>query len=120
MKRALSVLNYWQMLYADKAMAKNSDSREAIRQLKRAFRQNGYVRMPLQDKRELLGQKYKKGYEVRLVAMSKAELKNFQQWIRIAGLTPGKPFEKTNRIIQPVYGAVAVKWFQSRTLKPIS
>ena len=101
-------------------MAKESDPRQAILQLKRAFRQNGYVRMPHPDKRELLGQKYKKGYEVRLVTTSKMELKAFRRWIKLAGFVPGKPFEKVHRIIQPVYGEVAVKWFQSRRTKPIS
>jgi hypothetical protein len=96
-----------------------SNAQQSIRLLKRAFRQHGYVRMPHAEKRKTLGQTYKKGYEVRLVATSKTELQALRRWIKLAGLTPGKPFEKTNRMVQPVYGQVAVEWFLSRSTKPV-
>jgi hypothetical protein len=34
--------------------------------------------------------------------------------VRAVGLRPGKPFAKHGRIVQPVYGQTAVRWFLSR------
>jgi hypothetical protein len=63
------------------------------------------------------GQKYKKGYEVRLVAATRQELKQIRQLLIQIGFKPAKPFRKARRIAQPVYGKAAVKWFAPAKLK---
>lgn len=82
--------------------------------MKRFFRQHGYVRVTNLDLREELGQKYKKGYEVRLVAVSQRELTWLRRLLKQAGFKPGKPFQKHSRIVQPIYGREAVEWFLSQ------
>jgi hypothetical protein len=89
----------------------------AIR-LKQLFRLNGCVRVPNRKRIKRLGrQKYKKGYEVRLVAATRQELKQIRQLLRQIGFKPAKPFRKARRIAQPVYGKAAVKWFAPAKLK---
>lgn len=78
------------------------------------FRRNGCVRLVDEERREKLGQKYKKGYEVRLTANSKEELETMRQLLAQSGLKPGKPYKKRRQFVQPVYGKAAVDWFTSR------
>lgn len=64
-----------------------------------------------------MGQKYKKGYEVRLVANSKEELEDMRQLLQQSGFKPGKPYKKHFQFVQPVYGKLAVDWFVNRAEK---
>ena len=79
--------------------------------LKKLFKASGYVRLAHRELREKLGQKYKKGYEVRFVLSTKTELNQARQWLSQMGFKPGKPFAKHRRVVQPVYGRAAVEWF---------
>lgn len=78
------------------------------------FQRNGCVRLVDEKRRKELGQKYKKGYEVRLVANSKEELENIRQLLKQSGFKAGKPYKKHLQFVQPVYGKLAVEWFTSR------
>lgn len=75
------------------------------------FARTGYVRRCDAKRRAREGQSYKKGYEVRFVLGSEHETRAVRHLLRAAGLRPGKPFRKHNRLIQPVYGRAAVDWF---------
>ncbi len=75
------------------------------------FRRNGYVRLPDKKLRKELGQKYKKGYEVRLVANSQEELNKMRQLLMRVGFRPGKPFQKRKQFVQPIYGKRSVEAF---------
>lgn len=76
------------------------------------FRRNGYVRLPdLYKRKQMTSQRYKKGYEVRLMVKDQNELKQIRQWLIAAGFKPGKPFEKGKQLIQPIYGKLALERF---------
>ncbi len=73
---------------------------------------NGYFRLPNSARREREGhQVYKKGYEVRLVAGSKSELRQIRSLLRRAGFSVAKPYAKAQQWVQPVYGRQAVERF---------
>jgi hypothetical protein len=78
------------------------------------FQRNGCVRVVDEKRRKELGQKYKKGYEVRLVAYSREELEIMRRLIQQSGFKPGKPYKKHRQFVQPVYGKLAVDWFTSQ------
>ena len=68
------------------------------------------VRVPDLDRRKKVGsQRYKKGYEVRIVASSRDELARIAKLLRKARFKPGRPFSKGRRTILPVYGIEAVR-----------
>ena len=99
-------------------MQKNVNSQNsAERLLITFFERNGFVRLVNEKRREQEGQKYKKGYEVRLVAYSEEELKNMRQLLLHVGFKAGKSYKKHRQIIQPIYGKTAVEWFMGRAKK---
>ena len=99
-------------------MQKNiSSQNSAERLLITFFERNGFVRLVNEKRREQEGQKYKKGYEVRLVAHSEEELKNMRQLLLHVGFKAGKSYKKCRQIIQPIYGKTAVEWFLGRAKK---
>ena len=75
------------------------------------FMRNGYIRQRNPEREKQLGQRYKKGYEVRLVAETQSELKVIRQLVRRAGFKLSKPFHKKNQIVQPIYGKQAMTKF---------
>ena len=87
------------------------------------FEKNGCVRVVDEKRRKELGQKYKKGYEVRLVASSEEELENIRQLLQQSGFNLGKPYlkrvqyKKRVQFVQPIYGKLAVDWFTSQAGK---
>lgn len=83
----------------------------AARALVESFERNGCLRQPNAERRKGESATYKMGYEVRLVAFSKAELGELRRAIRAAGLKPASPFLKVNRWIQPVYGRESMETF---------
>ena len=82
------------------------------KKLVKYFQRNGYILLP--DEKLLGGNdNYKKGYEVRLVAKDKKELTKIKDLLNKAGFKIGKPFQKHNEYVQPIYGKEAVEKFQS-------
>jgi hypothetical protein len=79
--------------------------------LTRLFNRNGYVRIPDPDRAGEGSGKYKKGYEVRLVAESSSELTTIRQLLRAVKLDPGKPFLKNKHWCLPIYGREATERF---------
>jgi len=92
-------------------------NKQALKSLITLFQRNGYVRVVDEKHRKEFGQKYKKGYEVRLVANSKEELQIIRRLLKQAGFKPGKPYKKHLQFVQPVYGKSAVDWFASQAEK---
>lgn len=76
-----------------------------------AFRSCGYVRVADLKRRKAEGAAYRKGYEVRLAFATKAEVEQARQCALRVGLSPGRPFVKHSKIVQPIYGRAAVEWF---------
>src|SRR5574337_136091 len=76
------------------------------------FKRNGHFRIPDKKRKKEGSQVYKKGYEIRLLAATKTELKIINLLLKKSGFKPGKPFEKGNQFVQPVYGKQAVKEFR--------
>jgi hypothetical protein len=68
-----------------------------------------YFRFPDKKRRRSEGQAYKHGYEVRLVAKDKIELKKLQSLLKNSGFNIGKPFTKGSQFVQPVYGKYQVE-----------
>jgi hypothetical protein len=75
------------------------------------FERNGYVRLPNPTRTAEGHASYKKGYEVRLTALSEAELAEVLAALARLGFTPGRPFRKARRIQVPLYGKAAVTRF---------
>ncbi|MBI4311102.1 MAG: hypothetical protein HY681_04900 [Chloroflexi bacterium] len=79
--------------------------------LKEIFTRNAYIRVPDMVLRKELGQKYKKGCEVRFAVRTQEEVEALSRLLREAGFAPARPFQKANHIILPVYGKKAVACF---------
>ena len=93
-------------------MAPKKLSQKVVEQLVAAFRRNGYVRQQNADRVAADGfQKYKKGFEIRLVANSWDELLVLRDLLEQADFDPGTPFAKSNQWRQPIYGREAVDRF---------
>jgi len=90
---------------------------QAQKSLLTFFQRNGCVRVVDEKRRKEFGQKYKKGYEVRLVAYSKEELEIMRHLLQQFGFKPAKPYKKHLQFVQPVYGKLAVDWFASQVEK---
>ena len=93
-------------------------SPEVVAGLSALFERNGYVRLPNLDRRAATPREYKKGYEVRLVAGSVAELRAVRRLLRAAGFVPGRPFAKARQWRQPVYGRRPVARFLALIGRP--
>ncbi len=68
------------------------------------FLRNGYLRLPSENKSKKKKVVSKKGYEIRFVAKDRKELSELKTVLKEAGLTAGKPFDKFNQFVLPVYG----------------
>ena len=81
--------------------------------LVRYYLRNGVLRVPnpkrCRDKRQK--RKYHKGYEIRLVALDRAELAEIRRALRAASFECGRTFEKAARRVVPVYGKKQVERF---------
>ena len=86
-------------------------------QLKGFFKRNGYYRIPDEKLREQLKAGYKKGYEVRLVAMDYKEYLSIRKLLKELGYSPGKAYAKGNRRIVPLYGRDNYKDFKELMTK---
>jgi hypothetical protein len=97
-----------------KGVTKIPEKEAAEAALKQLFREHGYLRVADLERRTELGSRvYKKGYEVRLVVSTRAELARVRRMLSQVGLKPGRPFKKGLQWIQPIYSMTAVKWFSS-------
>jgi hypothetical protein len=88
------------------------ENSKAESELARFFNAKGYMRFPNPERREREGFNYKKGYEVRLVVKDEIELQTIRQLLERLGFKLGKPFQKANQLVQPIYSKDAVERFQ--------
>jgi hypothetical protein len=77
------------------------------------FRQHGYVRRPNWKRREREPQEYKKGWEVRLVAGTLAQLREVRRHLAEERFPLARAFRKHERWVQPIYGRATVQRFLS-------
>lgn len=85
-------------------------SAEAARFLRQVYERRGYLRAKI-DRRQ--GGR-RSGWEVRLFAADRNELRQIHQALRALGLKPGHPFAKRDGYIVPVYGLGQVESFLKR------
>lgn len=85
--------------------------------LKVLFIRNGYYRIPDEKLREKLKSGYKKGYEVRLVAMDYKEYVSIRKLLKDLGYSPGKAYAKGRRRIVPLYGKENYEEFRNLMTK---
>ncbi len=83
---------------------------EVVKQLAALFHRNGYVRPPA-ERRLSDDRPVRRGYEFRLTAESRGELRLIRDLLRRAGFKAGRPFVKGLQFRQPVYGAAQLKRF---------
>jgi hypothetical protein len=83
---------------------------------------HSYHRRPNPERRERDGhRKYKKGWELRLVATTEQEARKLRQALHVIGIEAGQPFPKARQTIVPVYGrdqVVRLSKIASRFKKP--
>ena len=84
---------------------------DVVEELAAFFNRNGYMWLPNYDRREEEPRTYKKGYEVRLVANSLAELQTIRRLLAEAGFSLARPFAHIAQWRQPLYGRKAVVRF---------
>ncbi len=82
---------------------------EIKHQLQKLVNGKFYFRFPDKKRRNIEGQSYKQGYEVRLVVKNKAELKKIKSLLKDLGFDIGKPYAKGTQFVQPVYGKYQVE-----------
>jgi hypothetical protein len=97
----------------ESAMAERISRKEkALKTLAGYFQRNGCIRWVDPEMKEKLGyKKYKKGYEVRLVAQNEKELAALEKALKAAGFKHGKPYPKNKQTIIPIYGKEQVERF---------
>jgi len=76
-----------------------------IEELAALFRRNGYVRPPVRKRLAVKGRgHFHRGFEFRLTADSRRELRHIRRLLRQAKFKPGHSFAKASQYRQPVYG----------------
>jgi hypothetical protein len=81
------------------------------------MRRNGCVRLPNRERQREGHRRYKKGYEVRLVAINQKELRLMRRLLKCLQITPGAAYEKqalrqiNSRYVLPIYGKETVLRF---------
>ena len=79
------------------------------------LKRSGYLRLPNEERRAKDDQKYKKGYEIRLVLNTQREPSRepvtVRRILRKVGIKPAKAFKKHNRWVQPIYGKKIIESF---------
>jgi hypothetical protein len=73
------------------------------------LQRNSCLRRPSTLRKKEGAEAYKKGWEMRIVVESAAELTQLRRLLRRSGQLPAKAYRKRNKWIQPVYGREAVK-----------
>jgi hypothetical protein len=83
-----------------------------INELATLFRRNGYVRPPLKKrKKDDSPGVFRRGFEFRLTASTKEELRHIRQLLKQAHFKPASAFIKSNQYRQPVYGRESLERF---------
>jgi hypothetical protein len=82
------------------------------RTLRTLFERNGCFRLPNRRKRKQLKERYKKGYEVRLILNTKTELAIARRLLRRLHFKLGRPYQKRSQLVQAVYGKVMCERFR--------
>jgi hypothetical protein len=67
------------------------------------IRRSGYFRLKDQEKKELLKEKYHKGYELR-IGCYEDEIEKISLICEKMSVKPGKPYKKVNKWVFPIYG----------------
>jgi len=93
-----------------KSSSTSTSARGAKSRLLEFFQRNGYMRFPNMKQRKN-NPNYKKGHEVRLVLYSLDELDEVVRLLERVGLSGGRPFQKNQQVVQPIYGKEAVDAF---------
>jgi len=75
---------------------------------------NSCLRRPSSTRRKEGAEAYKKGWELRIVLESSAELTRLRRLLRDRGHQPPKAYRKRQKWVQPVYGREAVKELSAR------
>ena len=89
------------------------------RRLAGYFERNGYVRRKNAERAETDGhQRYKKGYEVRLIAWDEDEREVIERLLLEAGFKAGQPYAKARQWAVPIYGKEAVDRFLALVENP--
>lgn len=76
------------------------------------FLHRGCIRRPKSERLDEGYDAYKKGWEVRLVVDSSEELTDVRRALQTVGLEQGRPYAKSRKWVQPVYGRRAVESFE--------
>lgn len=80
------------------------------------IRNSAYFKRPNYSKREQMGQKYHKGFEVRISCIEE-EIEKVQNICAAVNINTGNPYKKSKyRYIVPIYGAINFY----RTLKMVT
>jgi len=87
-------------------------SKSIIKKIAEYYQRNGYLRLPKDKPKTKKSTASRKGYEIRFVAKNKSELKELKQLLTYAEFKTGKPFEKFNQIVLPVYGKKQLERFK--------
>ncbi|GIV31215.1 MAG: hypothetical protein KatS3mg029_0566 [Saprospiraceae bacterium] len=90
---------------------KKSEKEKLKRKLVAYFFRNVYLRKADPEKRKTLGQAYKKGYEIRLVAYDEKEKAEIIKLLKTFGFKHGRAFVKSRRTVLPIYGKKQVEEF---------
>lgn len=78
---------------------------DAVQELVRYYRRNGFVRWPLPERMEEEdAQSYKKGAEIRFTAHDADEAERIMELLQRIGMRHGRPFAKGAQFRIPVYG----------------
>jgi hypothetical protein len=93
-------------------------SKSVKKHLKIVYSLCGYMRFPKMNHgirtKYKKRKEYKRGWETRFVVRTREEINLIRKLINIAGFKPRKPFKKSNKIVQPVYGKELIKWLNKR------
>lgn len=96
-------------------MASSAPDNPTRDRLAEFFHRNGYIRRQDAARLKKGSELYKKGAEVRLVAMSAEELAEIRGLLKRAGFKPARSFRKSRRWCQPIYGVAAMARFLAMT-----
>ncbi len=88
-----------------------SRQQSAFEFIKTLAERAAYIRRPNPQRREKDGQKYKKGYEIRLPVNSDRELRQARNALSELGFSVGRPFQKQSQYVLSIYGRDQVARF---------
>ena len=82
-------------------------------ELVRRFRNGGCVRRPSEERCDIDGVLYKKGWEIRFRVHKGESAADIVRAALAVGLRPGSPYAKGAGWVVPVYGREVVEWFEA-------